>query len=196
MLCGNFNTHSPCWSPSELLTSPWAHTLEDWLDAGNLISLVPEGSVTRQGTGRASLIDHIFVNMAFLENPVYPASCLVSFERSISSNHTTLFADLPLITPPPAPLTHIGWVIKDQMEQEWKHAFAQFPRPLITDIPSLTWASTDLITLTHVTCDRFFAKKKTHGTKGLAWWNNTCRIAAANVSRAHGLEWQCLSTVL
>lgn len=46
LLCGDFNTHSPCWSPPELPTSPWAHTLEDWLDTGNLISLIPKGSVT------------------------------------------------------------------------------------------------------------------------------------------------------
>ena len=106
MLCGDFNTHSPCWSPPELLTSPWAHTLEDWLDVGNLISLIPEGSITWRGTSRASLIDHIFVNMTFLENPFFPASCSVLFERSISSNHAALFVDLPLTTPLLAPTSH------------------------------------------------------------------------------------------
>ena len=29
---GDFNTHSPHWSPSDLPTSSWAHTLEDWLE--------------------------------------------------------------------------------------------------------------------------------------------------------------------
>ena len=46
------------------------------------------------------------------------------------------------------------------------------------------------------TCDRFFAKKQTHHNKGLAWWNDACRIAAAEVSRAHGPEQRRLSAVL
>ena len=169
LLCGDFNTHSPCWSPPELPTSPWAHTLKDWLDTGNLISLILEGSITQRGTGRASLIDHIFVNMAILENPFFPTSCSMSFEWSISSDHAALFIDLPLTTPLPTPPHHIGWIIKDQMEQEWKHVFSKFPCPLITDILSLSRASTDLINLTHNTCDRFFAQKKTHGNRGLVF---------------------------
>jgi hypothetical protein len=46
LLCGDFNTHSPFWSPPDVPTSPWAHTLEDWLDAKNLLSLVSEGAIT------------------------------------------------------------------------------------------------------------------------------------------------------
>ena len=165
--------------------SSWAPALENWIDGHNLISLVSEGSITHRGTGRDSLIDHIFVNMAFLENPLFPAICSVSFECSISSDHAALFINLPLISPPPGPPVHTGWVIEDQMEQDWKHAFATFPRPLITDIPSLTRASTDLITLTHATCDKFFSRKTTHNKKGLSWWNDTCKIVAADVCRAH-----------
>ena len=74
------------------------------------------------------------------------------------------------------------------MEQEWKKAFATFPRPLITDLAPLTRASKDLLTLTNSICDKFFAKKKTTRTKGLAWWNKACHIAAANISRTHGPE--------
>ena len=75
--------------------------------------------------------------MAFLKNPLFPATCTVSFERSISSDHVALSINLPL-TAPPTPLVHTGWVIEDQMEKDWKHAFAKFPRPLITDVQSLT----------------------------------------------------------
>ena len=134
--------------------------------------------------------------MAFLGNPFFPASCSISFERSISSDHATLFVDLPLSTPPPIPTPRPGWIIEDQMEQEWKKAFAMFPCPLITDVVSLTRASEDLLSLTDSTCDKFFAKKKSMHTKGLAWWNEACHIAAANVSRAHGPERCRLSAVL
>ena len=121
LLCSNFNTHSPYWSPPELPTSPWVPTLEHWLDNNNLISLIPEGAITHQSsTGQDSLLDHIFVNMAFLGNPTFPTSCSVSFEWSISSDHAALFVDLPLSTPPLAPTPQPGWIIEDQMEQEWK----------------------------------------------------------------------------
>jgi hypothetical protein len=189
ILCDDFNTHSSYWSPSDLPISSWAQTLENWLDANNLMSLVSEGSIThRSNTGHDSLLDHIFVNMDFLGNPFFPASCLISFERSISSDHASLSVDLPLSTPPPIPMPKPGWIIEDQMEQEWKIAFVSFPRPLITDITTLTRASDDLLLLTSSTCDRFFARKKSTRTKGLAWWNEVCHIAATDVSRAHGPE--------
>jgi hypothetical protein len=139
LLCGDFNTHSTLWSPPDLPTSSWAPTLETWLDDNNLMSLVPEGSITRWSTtGRDSTLNHIFVNMTFLGNPSFPAACSISFERSISSDHAALFLDIPLTPLPPAQTPQTGWLIEDQMEQDWKRAFAQFPRPLITDIPSLT----------------------------------------------------------
>jgi hypothetical protein len=161
------------------------------------MSLVPEGSITRQSnTGQDSLLIHIFISMAFLGNPLFLASCSISFERSISSDHAALFVNLPLSTPPPIPTPQPGWIIEDQMEQEWKKAFAVFPHPLITDVKSLTRASNNLLLLTNFTCDRFFAKKKTTRTRGLAWWNEACHIAASDISRAHGPERRCLSAIL
>ena len=82
------------------------------------------------------------------------------------------------------------------MEKEWKKDFSRFPRPLITDVPSLTRACTDLITLTNVTSDKFFARKRPQGIKSTAWWNKACSIAATDISRAHGRERCHLSTVL
>ena len=152
LLCGDFNTHTATWSPPDLPLSTWAPTLEQWLNTHELMSLVPEGSTThRSTTGRDSLIDHIFVNMNFLGNPFFPGTCSVSFEKLISSDHAALFLDIPISTPPTDPITQPGWIIEDQMEQEWKTAFAQFPRPLITDIPSLQRASDDLVLLTKAT---------------------------------------------
>ena len=196
MLCGDFNTHSPSWSPPNVSASPLAHNLETWLESTNLISIVPEGSITRRGSGKPSLLDHIFVNWGFLEHPFFPAMCSVSFERSISSDHAALLVDLPLATIPIKPPSQPCWTIEDQMEKEWKEAFAMFPHPLISNIPSLDRASEDLITLTHATCDKFFTRKHIHNGKGLAWWNDACRIAAAEVSRAHGPTRRHLSTVL
>jgi hypothetical protein len=95
--------------------------------------------------------------------------------------------------PPPS---EIGWKIEDMMKPEWMASFALFPRPLITDVTSLICASEDLLELTNATCSKYFAKKMTQGTKGLAWWNMACDITAADVSRAHGPTRCHLSTVL
>ena len=111
LLCGDFNTHSNTWSPPDLPISTWAQMLDTWLDANNLISLVPDGSITRRSTtGRDSLLDHIFVNMEFLGNPLFPGTCSVSFEKSISSNHAALTLTLPLSTTPASPTTQTGCV--------------------------------------------------------------------------------------
>ena len=189
LLCRDFNTHSALWSPPDLPISPWAETLEAWLDTHNLMSLVPEGSITRcHTTGRDSLLDHIFANFDFLGNPFFPGTCSVSFEKSISSDHAALFLHLPMSFPPLTPMPQTGWVIEDQMEREWKQAFGSFPRPLITDVESLSRASKDLLTLTCTTCDRFFKRRNPTHTKGLAWWNEACHIAAADISRTHSPE--------
>ena len=136
------------------------------------------------------------MNLPFLANPFFPSLCSVSFDRSISSDHAALCLDLPLLTPPPPPLKDLGWKIEGQMKKDWMKAFAEFPTPLITDIPSLTHASDNLINLTNATCKKFFARRKSGGSKGVAWWNDTCTIAAAEVSRAHGAERRRFSTVL
>ena len=115
---------------------------------------------------------------------------------SVASDHAALFLTLPISIPPITPTPQPGWVIEDQMEQEWKKAFALFPHPLITNITSLQRVSDDLLLLTKTTCDRFFSRKGRKMNKGLAWWNNACQIAAADVSRAHGPERRHLSKVL
>jgi hypothetical protein len=130
--------------------SPWAHKLEEWLDQNNLISLVPNGSLThRASRGRPSLIDHIFVNLLFLEHPTFPAHCSVSFESSILLDHAGLSLNIPLYTPPSLPPSFIGWKIEENKKQDWMHSFSLFPLSLITDVPSLIHACQDLLTLTN-----------------------------------------------
>jgi hypothetical protein len=108
----DFNTHSPCWSPPDLTTSPWAPQLKSWIECEDLLSLILEGLLTCRGSaGRPSLIDHFFVNLPFLANPFFPSTCSVSFNQSISFDHAALFLNLPLLIPPTPPPSEIGWKI-------------------------------------------------------------------------------------
>jgi endonuclease/exonuclease/phosphatase (EEP) superfamily protein YafD len=102
LLAGDFNTHSATWSPGGKWASPWAPSLEGWLDEHGFISTVPEGSISRRSTtSLPSLIDFIFVNERFLKVPSFPASCSVSFDTSISSDHAGLSISIPVYTTPP-----------------------------------------------------------------------------------------------
>jgi hypothetical protein len=104
IICGNFNMHSSLWSPGDIRPSSWAPSLEDWLEDENLISLVPEGTITcARGLNKPSLIDLIFANPAFLEIASFPCECTVSFNLSLGSDHTSLLLPLPLSLPPLLP---------------------------------------------------------------------------------------------
>jgi Endonuclease-reverse transcriptase len=67
ILASDFNTHSYLWSPRDINESQWAPMLETWLDNKNLISTLPEGSITRSRNGnRDSCIDLMLVNQGYL----------------------------------------------------------------------------------------------------------------------------------
>jgi hypothetical protein len=97
ILGGDFNTHFDLWSPQGKKTSPWADTLETWLDTEGFLSTVSEGAISRfSSTSRPSLINFIFVNEAFLEVSTFPSTCSVSFDLSLGSDHVALLLPLPI----------------------------------------------------------------------------------------------------
>jgi Endonuclease-reverse transcriptase len=112
LLCRDFNTHSSLWSPGNLHPSLWAPAFEDWMETEILFSLVPEGAITQQcGSDKPFLIDLMIGNPAFLDNPSFPTSCLISFNDSLGLDHAalTLFLPLSFDAPPPSDL-HDEWV--------------------------------------------------------------------------------------
>src|SRR6267142_2597086 len=80
LLAGDFNTHSPTWSPSHTKTSPWHDTLELWFDQEGFVSMVPKGTITWQHPHhRGSLLDLLLLNEAALAIPAFPCTCAMSF---------------------------------------------------------------------------------------------------------------------
>ena len=102
IISGDFNTHSPTWSPIHTRPSPWHHSLEQWLDENTPLSLVPADSVTRRADNASPLcIDFIFENPTGLDSCTDP-TCSVSFNYSAGSDNAGL---LPLelgSAPPPS----------------------------------------------------------------------------------------------
>jgi Endonuclease-reverse transcriptase len=112
LICGDFNTHSTLWSPGNLRPSPWAEALEEWIDDESLVSLGPDGTITRtQGSDHPSIIDLMLANPGFLEIPEFPDECSISFDLSLRSDHAGLLLAVPvsLLTLPPA--NRPGWKI-------------------------------------------------------------------------------------
>src|SRR5579863_1967670 len=110
LLCGDFNTHFPQWSPPHARPSPWASSLYNWLSNEDFISLVPLHSITRESaTHRGSLIDFIFANdRAFSSFPL-PDHCSGSFSYTASPDHAGLLLHLPFSATSTPPRPHKGW---------------------------------------------------------------------------------------
>jgi hypothetical protein len=124
VLGGNFNTHFNLWSPKGKKTSPWADTLDAWLDTEGFLSTVPEGAVSHiSSTSCPLLIDFIFVNEAFLEVPDFPSTCSVSFNLSLGSDHVGLLLPLPISTTLHTPPQPPGWIIDTSLKNDWIASF-------------------------------------------------------------------------
>jgi hypothetical protein len=146
LLARDFNTHSDIWSPGGKWTSPWAASLEGWLDDHGFVSTVPDRSISRRSsTSLPSLIDFIFVNEAFLEIPSFPVSCSVSFDASVGSDHAGLSISVPISTTPPRLHHPPGWKIDPDLKDAWSSWFRELPTPVISDEPSLLCAAQDLL---------------------------------------------------
>src|SRR6267142_545025 len=71
ILMGDFNTHSPTWSPSHASPSSWHPTLKEWLNGQGFLSTIPNSSITwrHPGPSHNSLLDFIFLNDTALAIP-------------------------------------------------------------------------------------------------------------------------------
>jgi Endonuclease-reverse transcriptase len=120
LLAGDFNTHSDTWSPGGKRASPWAPSLETWLEEHGFVSTVPDGSISRcSSNSLPSLIDFIFINEAFLEVPSFPVTCSVSFGASVGSDHAGLSISVPWTLTPPRLLCPPRWKIDPDLKDDW-----------------------------------------------------------------------------
>jgi hypothetical protein len=124
---GDFNTHTLAWLMPYTTTSPWAATLEDWVDASGLHLLLPPQVPTwhsPDGTCLSVLDLFLMNNLVLVGEPFSLPS--VSFEDLLGSDH----ALVSTIWSPPwslSPLPHLcvpTFTINDNLQQTWSIAFA------------------------------------------------------------------------
>jgi len=127
---GNFNMHSPTWSPSGLPHLRWAHTVEDWA-ALNLLNLLnPPGGPTRFGEGpaghhqRDSTIDLAWINATAVQDNSFH-NFTIDRDASLDSDHAALL--VMYLSPANdilhAPAPSLGFAITPDHAEEWTRNF-------------------------------------------------------------------------
>jgi hypothetical protein len=191
IILGDFNTHSPLWSPTNVSVSPWANAFESWLDEEGLSVLNPPGIPTWRGRDdqRPSTIDLVISNeAAILNTPISPIS--ISFAESLGSDHAALtFTWLPTSAIPTAErVTLPGYALEDHLRPNWELRFKGIPPPAITDIPSLDSAANQLEHDINQVSSTLFNRRRSPDPRGVRWWNDECDAALSLVKIAKDEE--------
>jgi hypothetical protein len=185
LLVGDFNLHSPSWSPTGWDMSQGAHRLEEWAASQTLDLLSKPRIPTRMGEGGGcnSTLDLVWCNMAALIQGTF-VGAEVDFRGSQGSDHVLIrtIASTPVaLSHAPADRTdRFDTDIDDEAWGEWERILC-FELPTLTPLPNPP------------SIDKFVdgiyqafneACKATMKTVGVApgfnsrWWNDECRAAA------------------
>jgi hypothetical protein len=185
LLVGDFNLHSPSWSPTGWDTSRGAHRLEEWAAAQTLELLSKPRIPTRmgEGGGRNSTLDLAWCNMAALIQGTF-IGVEVDFGGSQGSDH----ALIRTIASTPAPVFRAPADRTDRFDTDIEpEAWDEWDRILHFELPPLIQLLTpedvdvyvdDIYRAFNTACR---ATMKTVGTApgfNSHWWNDECRAAA------------------
>jgi Endonuclease-reverse transcriptase len=193
LITGDFNTHSPTWSPPDTPRSHWANRIEEWA-ATNLLTLANNpGEITRRGADheRDSVIDLAWYNEAAIQAASF-TDLRIDWAGSLGSDHAMLHftgctreASAARNTEP-----NPGFLIDPEKREEWIPAFkARSAFPAFHHIPSIDEIEAEAAALTediHQTNTEVLRKRRPHHPKASPWWNATCAIATQNLHNTHG----------
>ena len=193
LVVGDFNTHSSTWSLPGATVSSWATPLEEWFEESDLLLANPAGAAMRKGTRsenrseRDSVIDLFLLNeSALCTGRFSPVS--ISFEDSLGSDHAaiSIFWSPPLEPTPYSPTTLPGFIIDDNLKDEWIKDFSLLPTPTVSSLSSLTAAADTLDTDIYAVSGKYFKRRHTPDFRGLRWWNVHCEAALTCVASTRG----------
>jgi hypothetical protein len=185
LLVGDFNLHSPSWSPMGWDTSRGAHRLEEWAAAQTLELLSKPRIPTRmgEGGGRNSTLDLAWCNMAALIQGTF-VGAEVDFGGSQGSDH----ALIRTIASTPVPVSRAPVDRTDRFDTDIDaEAWEEWGRILHFELPPMVppQSCLDVDTLVDDIYRAFNnACRATMKLVGAApgfnsrWWNDECRAAA------------------
>jgi hypothetical protein len=195
LVVGDFNTHSPSWSPSDILRSGWAGHVEEWA-ATNLLTLAnTPGEVTRRGADheRDSVIDLAWYNEAAILNSTF-TDLKIDWSGSLGSDHALLqiTGQTREAIPQSPGESDLGLLTDPEQKEQWVKAFTARTLPLL--LPSsptaeeVEKAAAGLIADIQYANEQTFRRRKPHHRKAAPWWNSACATAAENLRNAEGTE--------
>jgi len=195
MVIGDFNTHSPTWSPPDTPRSHWASRIEEWA-ASNLLTLANNpGKVTRKGADheRDSTIDLAWFNEAAIQAATF-TGLEVDWEGNLGLDHAMLrLLGCPHNTAVAQPIeTDPGFVIDPGKKAEWLQSFRIHSAPtLLPTVPTATEvekAVEQLVQDIQKTNEDTFRKRRPLHPKASPWWNAACATAVQNLRDARGAD--------
>jgi hypothetical protein len=200
---GDFNTHSPSWSPPGLPRSSWAHDLEDWAALNLLDLLNTPGVPTRFGEGtpdrpqRDSTIDLAWINAAAARDDIFH-DFIIDKDASLGSDHAALLVTFfaPVDDAATGPPPHTGYKISPEREEAWKREFPVRALPQILSKDDID-AEVELLHVDiGVASEMTFDKRKPFSPRAVPWWNHECGTLAADLRTARDQDRQATRRAL
>jgi hypothetical protein len=195
LVAGDFNLHSPSWSPPDIPRSSWAGRVEEWA-ASNLLSLANNpGEITRRGAEheRDSVIDLAWYNEAAIQSGTF-SGLRIDWEGSLGSDHAMLSIEARTQNdaPPAEVETDLGYVIDPERKKEWIQTFKSLPTPPpLAQTPTtdeVEKAATAISDAIQHASKRVFRKRRPLHRKAAPWWNAACALATQQLREARGTD--------
>ena len=204
LIMGDFNTHSPRWSPLNVLHSHWATNIKEWATSNLLTLANTPGTITCRGAShkRDSTIDLVWFNEAAVLAANF-SNLEIDWEGSLGSDHALLkvkgqahnnIADLLEESP-------CGFVIDPGKHEAWVALFCNLtkppPLPPSPSAEEIEAAAGALVRLIDQTYEATFHKRQPLHPKAAPWWNMACATVVQNLRDAQDpdtrhTEHQCL----
>jgi hypothetical protein len=195
LIVGDFNTHSPTWSPPDNPRSHWAARVEEWAALNLLVLANNPREITRRGAGndRDSVIDLAWYNDAAIQSSSF-ADLRIDWDGSLGSDHAMLLIS-GHTSEEAAALNYgsnLGFVIDPERGGEWIRAFKERsfhfcfqPTPSPDEVEAAAASLTDDI---HQTNEEILRRRRPAHPKASPWWNAACAVATQNLRVAHDAE--------
>jgi hypothetical protein len=195
LVIGDFNTHSPSWSPPNTPRSRWAGRVEEWA-ATNLLTLANNpGEITRRGAEheRDAVIDLAWYNEAAIQKGTF-SGLTVDWEGSLGSDHALLNVSGWPNEPAYANVAenNLGLVTDPEKRGDWLRNFkalpARHPLPHTPTPEDVETAAAELAADIQLTNEQTLRKRRPPHRRASPWWNADCITAVQNLRNAQDSE--------
>jgi len=197
LVVGDFNTHSPTWSPLDIPQSGWAGRIEEWAAINLLVLANNPGEITRRGAKheRNSVIDLAWYNEAATLNAMF-SNLWIDWSGSLGSDHALvqITGQTRVANPQPSVQADLGLLTDPERKEQWIKTFKALIKPLLLPFSptaeEVELAVVGLISDIQTTNEQTFRRRKPFHPKAVPWWNLACAVAAQNLRNAQGMDQQ------